>query len=341
MAKKIDIPVGISDFEEIRKKVFYYVNKSCLIKDILDREGTKVTLITRPRRFGKTLGMSMLESLFDITMDSKKLFEGLKISEYPTLCAEWMNQYPIIFVSFRQVDGLDFKGAYDMLTWVISELYKKYSYLLDGDRVGDADKNIARQLMSGNVPLKDIKGSLMLLTRIMHQHYGKKVVLLIDEYDAPVAKANSGGYYEEMLDVIKGLMQVFKDNRALQFAVITGCLKLAKESVFAGTNNFVSDTITNSCLNECFGFVQGEVTQILRDTNLTEKSDEIKEQYDGYHFGDFDVYCPWDVMSHVSELQYNPKSKPVSYWKNTSDNAIIRSFIDYSGNSVTMNCQME
>ena len=333
--RTLNIPVGVSNFEEIRKNGYYYIDKSGLIGELLSRTGTKVTLITRPRRFGKTLGMSMLENFFDIRKDSRALFEGLEIARDQALCDAWMNQYPTIFVSFRQVDGLDFTGAYDMLTWVISELYKKHRYLLDSDRIGTSDKEIAKQLEWGQASLKNTKGSLLLLTRMMQQHYGKPVILLIDEYDVPVAKANSNGYYAEMLDVMKGLLQALKDNQALQFAVVTGCLKIAKESIFTGTNNFVSDTITNSRLNEYFGFVQSEVDQLLKDAGVTEQADSIRRWYDGYHFGDFDVYCPWDVMNYMLELQRDPKAKPISYWKNTSDNAIIRSFIDYAGSTIT------
>lgn len=333
--KLLSIPVGVSDFEEIRRNGYYYVDKSGLIGELLGTTGTKVTLITRPRRFGKTLGMSMLESFFDIQKDNKTLFEGLEIANRHDLCTEWMNQWPTVFVSFRQVDGLNFNSAYDMLTLVISELYKKHLYLLDSDKVDSFDKEIVKQLIQGTASAKDTKGSLMLLTRLMYQQYGKPVILLIDEYDVPVAKANRNGYYEEMLDVMKGLMQALKDNQALCFAVITGCLKIAKESIFTGTNNFISDTITDSRLNEYFGFVQSEVDQILKDADVLDKAENIREWYDGYHFGDFDVYCPWDVMNYLLELQRNPKAKPVSYWKNTSDNAVIRSFIDYAGSNIT------
>ena len=333
--KLLSIPVGVSDFEEIRRNGYYYVDKSGLIGELLGTTGTKVTLITRPRRFGKTLGMSMLESFFDIRKDNKALFEELEIAKRHELCMEWMNQWPTVFVSFRQVDGLNFNSAYDMLTLVISELYKKHLYLLDSDKVDSFDKEIVKQLIQGTASAKDTKGSLMLLTRLMYQQYGKPVILLIDEYDVPVAKANRNGYYEEMLDVMKGLMQALKDNQALCFAVITGCLKIAKESIFTGTNNFISDTITDSRLNEYFGFVQSEVDQILKDADVLDKAESIREWYDGYHFGDFDVYCPWDVMNYLLELQRNPKAKPVSYWKNTSDNAVIRSFIDYAGSNIT------
>ena len=333
--KLLSIPVGVSDFEEIRRNGYYYVDKSGLIGELLSTTGTKVTLITRPRRFGKTLGMSMLESFFDIRKDNKALFEELEIAKRHELCMEWMNQWPTVFVSFRQVDGLNFNSAYDMLTLVISELYKKHLYLLDSDKLDSFDKEIVKQLIQGTASAKDMKGSLMLLTRLMYQQYGKPVILLIDEYDVPVAKANRNGYYEEMLDVMKGLMQALKDNQALCFAVITGCLKIAKGSIFTGTNNFISDTITDSRLNEYFGFVQSEVDQILKDADVLDKAESIREWYDGYHFGDFDVYCPWDVMNYLLELQRNPKAKPVSYWKNTSDNAVIRSFIDYAGSNIT------
>ena len=331
----LNIPVGVSDFEEIRKNGYYYVDKSGLIEELLKTTGTKVTLITRPRRFGKTLGMSMLENFFDIRKDSKEIFDDLEISKNQEFCDKWMNQWPTVFVSFRQVDSLDFAGAYGMLALVISDLYKEHLYLLDSDKITDYDKEIVKQLIRRNASITDTKGSLMLLTRLLQQYYGKPVILLIDEYDVPVAKANAHGYYDEMLDVMKGLMQALKDNQSLRFAVITGCLKIAKESIFTGTNNFVSDTITASRLNEYFGFVQSEVNQILKDADMLDQSDNVKMWYDGYHFGDFDVYCPWDVMNYLLELQRNPNAKPVSYWKNTSDNAIIRSFIDYAGSNIT------
>lgn len=333
--KAMNIPVGVSDFAEIRQNGYYYVDKSGLISALLQTVATKVTLITRPRRFGKTLGMSMLESFFDIRKDSRKLFDGLEISECTELCSQWMNQWPTAFVSFRQVDGLSFSSAYDMFTLVISDLYKKHLYLLESEHVNSFDKKIFERIVGGEASEKEIKGSLLLLTGMMQAHYGKPVILLIDEYDVPVAKANSNGYYQEMQEIMKGLMQALKDNPALRLAVITGCLKIAKESIFTGTNNFVSDTITDSRLNEYFGFVQGEVDQILKDADAQDHADDMKNWYDGYHFGDFDVYCPWDVMNYVLELQRNPNAKPASYWKNTSDNAIIRSFIDYAGSNIT------
>ena len=332
--KGLNIPVGVSDFEKIRSNGYYYIDKSGLIGELL-RAGAEVTLITRPRRFGKTLGMSMLEKFFDIRKDSRELFEGLEISERQDLCSKWMNQWPTVFLSLKSVDGLNFEGAYQQLVYEISLLYQKHDYLLESTALSEQDKFLFKQLRNRQSEKTDVMRSLQLLTRLLEQHYNKKVILLIDEYDVPVAKANNHGYYNEMLDVMKGLMQALKDNTSLRFAVITGCLRIAKESIFTGTNNFVSDTITDSRLSEYFGFMQREVDQILKDEDIEDKADSIKEWYDGYHFGEFDIYCPWDVMNYLLELQRNPKAKPVSYWKNTSDNAIIRSFIDYAGNSIT------
>lgn len=332
--KGLNIPVGVSDFEKIRSNGYYYIDKSGLIGELL-RAGAEVTLITRPRRFGKTLGMSMLEKFFDIRKDSRELFEGLEISERQDLCSKWMNQWPTVFLSLKSVDGLNFEGAYQQLVYEISLLYQKHDYLLESTALSEQDKFLFKQLRNRQSEKTDVMRSLQLLTRLLEQHYNKKVILLIDEYDVPVAKANNHGYYNEMLDVMKGLMQALKDNTSLRFAVITGCLRIAKESIFTGTNNFVSDTITDSRLSEYFGFMQREVDQILKDRDIEDKADSIKEWYDGYHFGEFDIYCPWDVMNYLLELQRNPKAKPASYWKNTSDNAIIRSFIDYAGNSIT------
>lgn len=332
--KNLNIPVGISNFEKIRSGGFYYVDKTGLIAELINA-AAEVTLITRPRRFGKTLGMSMLENFFDIRKDSKKLFEGLEISNKRELCDEWMNQWPVVFLSLKSVDGLDFSSAYQQLVYEIGILYQEHEYLLESAEISEPDKRLFQQLRDRQAGQTDVMRSIQFLVRLLNRHYNKKVILLIDEYDVPVAKANSHGYYNEMLDIMKGMMQALKDNQSLQFAVITGCLKIAKESIFTGTNNFVSDTITNSRLNEYFGFVQSEMNQILKDAEAEAWSDSIRNWYDGYHFGRFDVYCPWDVMNYLLELQRNPEAKPISYWKNTSDNAIIRSFIEYAGSSIT------
>lgn len=333
--QELKIPVGISDFEKIREENYYYIDKSGLIVELLKDRPAEVTLITRPRRFGKTLGMSMLESFFDIRKDTQALFEGLQICDNTELCQEWLNQYPTLFLSFKRVDGLDFSEAYGMLCSVISELCIAHQYLIDSDQVDDYDKAAIRALSEGKADAIEVKNSLQTLTRAMSAYYGKKVILLMDEYDVPIAKASSHGYYQEMLVVMKGIMQALKDNKSLKLAVVTGCLKLAKESIFTGTNNFVSDSITVARFHEYFGFTQSDVDQILEDSDHLEHKAELKDWYDGYRFGESDVYCPWDVMNYVRDLQYNPEAEPASYWKNTSDNAIIRSFIDYAGSNIT------
>ncbi len=323
----INIPVGTSNFAEIRRKGSYFIDKSSLIEQLLKTQSTKVTLITRPRRFGKTLGMSMLSEFFDIQKNSLALFEGLSVMRNEELCRQWMNQYPTLFLSFRSVDGLNFSGAYAQLASVIAELYKKHIYLTESERIQPLDKEQFHRTAAEKADLKGIKNSLLKLTQLMELHYQKSVILIIDEYDVPLAKASEKGYYREMQDAIKGVMQVIKDNNSLEFAVITGCLQIAKESIFTGTNNFVSDTISDTQLNECFGFTQDEVNRLLADTGLAPYAEEVREWYDGYHFGDFDVYCPWDVMNHVQNLLLNPDSKPKNFWENTSDNSIIRTFL--------------
>lgn len=333
--RNLIVPVGISNFKEIRENNYYYVDKSGLIRELLQRAGVKVTLITRPRRFGKTLCMSMLESFFDIREDSRGLFQELEISRQTELCTQWMNQYPTIFVSFRQVDGLDFGGACGMLTGVISGIFNQHIYLKDSAKATDFQKAAFSRIAGGCASEQELKSSLLLLTEMMRDYYGKPVVFLLDEYDVPMAKANDHGYYREMLDLIKGLMLVFKDNPALKLAVITGCLRIARESIFTGTNNFVLDTIQAARLSEYFGFTQPEVDRILNDFEVSDRAHEIKKWYDGYRFGDQDVYCPWDVMNYMLDLQRNPQARPGSYWRNTSDNAIIRSFIDYAGSTIT------
>ena len=335
----LKIPVGISDFAKIQNYGYYYVDKTGLIADLLEKETAEVTLITRPRRFGKTMGMSMLANFFDIRKDSKAMFEGLEISKNAALCSEWMNQWPVLFLTFKDVDGLTFASAKEMLLNRIAAIYNDHSYLLEGTRVQENDRKVFERLadeVSGNPTDAMLKTSIVLLMRLMRNHYGKPIILLIDEYDVPIAKASAKSYYPEMLEVIKGLMSTaLKDNDALRFAVITGCLRIAKESIFTGTNNFVSDTISSSHLNEYFGFTQADVDRLLKDADCQEHADDIKNWYDGYHFGDLDVYCPWDVMNYLRDLQRNPKAKPASYWKNTSDNSIIRSFIDYAGRSIS------
>ena len=333
--QKINISVGVSDFEKIRRDGYYYIDKSGLIRGLLE-SSAEVTLLTRPRRFGKTLGMSMLANFFDITKDSRSLFEGLEIAGYPEICRQWMNQYPVLFLSFKDVDGSSFENALGLLKFTLSQFCDTHAYLADGERITDVQRAIFERLKMQTASLVDIQSSLFIIMKMMQAYYGKPVILLLDEYDVPIAKASSKGYYAEMLEVIKTMLSTsLKDNASLRFAVVTGCLKIAKESIFTGTNNFVSDTITSSRFNEYFGFTQKEVDKILQDANACEHAAQIKEWYDGYHFGDYDIYCPWDVMNFIRDLQFDAKAQPASYWKNTSDNAIIRSFIDYAGSSIT------
>lgn len=332
---EMKIPIGRSGFEDIRRNGYYYIDKSGLIRELLRTDGRQVTLITRPRRFGKTLGMSMLSEFFDIRRENSSLFAGLSITEDKDLCDIWMNKYPTLFLSFKSVDGLNFQKAYDKLTGVISDLYKEHLYLMECDKLDSFNKEMYCQVASQKATQGVMENSLLNLTRMMQTYYGKPVILLIDEYDVPLTKASDNGYYREMLDVMKGIMQVVKDNSALKFAVITGCLRIAKESIFTGTNNFVPDTISDTRLNEYFGFTQKEVDLLLKDARLVNYTTVIKEWYNGYHFGDFDIYCPWDVMNHVERLMLNPNAKPAGYWKNSSDNSIIRLFIDFAGEAIT------
>ncbi len=333
---KRNIPVGVSDFSEIRQNDYYYVDKSELIRELLKTSIAKVTHITRPRRFGKTLAMSMLANFFDIRQKNESLFQGLAVSYDSSLCKEWMNQWPVVFLSLKNIDGLTFSTAYQQLAYEIGLLFEKHKYLLTDEKIGPAEKELFERLKNRSASEVEVSRSLQFLLQLMTQHYGKSAILLLDEYDVPLAKASSNGYYKEMLEIIRAIMiTALKDNPSLCFAVITGCLRISKESIFTGTNNFVSDTITDSHLDEYFGFTQKDVDQLLADTDAQDHADDIKNWYDGYHFGDFDVYCPWDVMNYLRDLQRNPKALPSSYWKNTSNNAIIRSFIDYAGSSIT------
>jgi hypothetical protein len=337
---KINFPIGNSNFADIRANDYYYVDKSGIIKELLSTEGTQITLITRPRRFGKTLVMTMLAEFFDITKDSRSYFAGLNISKDTEIIEKWLNKWPVVYVSLKDVSGIDFNQAYGMLKNTISDLFIKNYYLKDSDKVNEIDKKVFLEIadkVEGRPSDDQIKTSLALLMRMLKAHYGRPVILLIDEYDVPLAKASEDKeHYKRMLDIMKAMLSsAIKDNQTLKLGVITGCLRIAKESIFTGTNNFVSDTISDTRLNEYFGFTQSEVDKILTEAKLEYASEEIKKWYDGYHFGEFDVYCPWNVMNYINSLQNNPKAKPVGYWKNSSDNMIIRSFIDYAKGSIT------
>ena len=328
------VGVGKSDFEELRESGNYYVDKTELIYELVNDTDNKVTLFTRPRRFGKTLMMSMMENFFSIRKDSKNLFEGLAITNHEDFCKEWMNQYPVLFVSFKDAEADTFDSAYKMLETSIADLCKKLSNITDSELVNQADIDVFNRLMYQKAEEQDIKNSLKTIMRMMKAVYGKKVILLIDEYDVPLAKASEkntakNGYYSKMLDIIKGIMSTaLKDNEFLQFAVITGCLRIAKESIFTGTNNFASYSVLDERFSRYFGFLEDEVETMLEAADRKEAAKNIKEWYDGYVFGNSYVYCPWDVINHISALRYKRTAKPKNYWKNTSHNGILLTFIE-------------
>lgn len=330
------VGVGREDFDLLRKSGGYYVDKTELIYDLVHHAGNAVTLFTRPRRFGKTLNMSMLESFFDINRDSRSVFEGLDIVRHEAFCGEWMNQYPVLFISFKDVDGLDFESAYSQLLSVLSDYCKAAVHQLDTSRADPADMEIFERLRFQKASLSDVKGALKTIMRMMAAACGKPVILLIDEYDVPLSRASEKNtaqnrYYEQMLDVIKGMLSIsLKTNEFLKFAVITGCLRIAKESVFTGTNNFASFSVLDDRFSRYFGFTQQEVDRLLDAAGLMDKAETFRVWYDGYVFGNTSVYCPWDVVSYVSELLYNPSAKPKNYWRNTSSNSVVRDFVNHA-----------
>ena len=330
---KLKMPIGISDFETIRKRNAYYVDKSSLISELINSMSA-VTLFTRPRRFGKTLTMSMLESFFNIEKNSKNLFDGLEISKNEALCAAWMNEYPVISLTFKEIEGLDFETAYEYLKEVLADLFSQYPFLIDEASTAENDKELFYNLQNCSATKAGVKKSLKLLVKLLFNYYGKPVILLLDEYDVPLAKAADNGYYNEMLDIMRGILQVLKDNNNLAFAVITGCLRISKESIFTGTNNFKINTITSKRFNEYFGFTEREVKELLQDINASSQYDKVKEWYDGYNFGGVEIYCPWDVINYADDFINEDKIEPSCYWNNTSGNTIIRSFIDRFSNEI-------
>ena len=321
------LPVGIENFEEIRTEGFYYVDKTGLIRDLLNNWG-KVNLFTRPRRFGKTLNMSMLKSFFEIGAD-RTLFDGLAISRETTLCEAYMGKFPVVFVSLKGVDGLTFEDAYGMLRRILRSEVFRLSFLAESKKVLDKEKAAFERFLNEQDTLDDVQESLKMLSSLLYQHYGQKTILLIDEYDVPLDKAFQHGYYKEMVALIRSLFgQALKTNDYLQFAVLTGCLRVSKESIFTGLNNFKVLSITDSRFDEHFGFTDAEVQTLLDDYNLTAHYGETKEWYDGYRFGSVDVYCPWDVINHVDRLCGEPNAEPQAYWINTSGNDLVRRFVD-------------
>ena len=332
MSKSLKLPVGIENFKEIRTEGFYYVDKTKLIKQLLEQWG-KVNLFTRPRRFGKTLNMSMLQCFFEIGTDPA-LFDGLFISQNKDLCETYLGKFPVIFLSLKNVDGLTFDEARYHLSELIGMEAERFQFLLDSDRLSDNDKKKYHALIDlseGHYSMDKgiLTSSLQILSQLLSKHYNQKTIILIDEYDVPLDKAFQHSYYTEMVSLIRGLLgQALKTNDFLQFAVLTGCLRVSKESIFTGLNNFKVLSISDARFDEQFGFTNFEVTQILNTYHLEEHLQETKEWYDGYRFGDADVYCPWDVINHVDRLCGDPKASPQSYWINTSGNDLVKRFID-------------
>ena len=330
MENRLKLPVGIENFEEIRRNQYYYIDKTKLIEQLFDSLG-KVSLFTRPRRFGKTLNMSMLKSFFEIGTDPS-LFDGLYISKNQDLCKQHLGQYPVVFLSLKGVEGLSFSEARRRCIQLIKREAERFYVLKDSQRLLDIDKKRYRELLEMKDQPEEVEiimSSIKTLSDLLYKHYRKKAVILIDEYDVPLDKAFQYGYYREMLHFIRGLLgEVLKTNDSLAFAVLTGCLRISKESIFTGLNNFKILSITDTRFDEQFGFTDTEVRTLLSDYQMKDRFAEVKEWYDGYHFGNADVYCPWDVVNFVDRAKDDREAKPEAYWVNTSGNDLVKRFID-------------
>lgn len=332
MAEQIKLPVGVDRFEEIRREGFYYVDKTSLIAQLLESRG-EVNLFTRPRRFGKTLNMTMLRSFFEIGTD-ETLFDGLAIQKNKKLCEAYLGKYPVVFLSLKGVDGLNFEQAKYRLTELIGMEAERFHFLGESERLTENEKQRYRSLIhlsKGQYTMNTeiLTSALQVLSMLLYRHYGRQTIILIDEYDVPLDKAFQHGYYREMVSLIRGIFgQALKTNEFLKFAVLTGCLRISKESIFTGLNNFKVLSITDPRFDEQFGFTDEEVKKLLQAYQLEEHLEETKQWYDGYHFGDADVYCPWDVINHVDRLLAEPNAEPQSYWINSSGNDLVKRFID-------------
>lgn len=332
--KNLKLPIGIDDFEKLRKNDFYYIDKTGLIKDLLDNWG-EVNLFTRPRRFGKSLNMSMLQSFFSVDTDPS-VFKGLKIMNEEALCEKYMGQYPVISISLKGIYGQTYETAYKMAIRVMNEAASGMEYLLESTRLSENDKDSFRELLKRDMDETVLFGSLRELSRLLEKHHDRNTIILIDEYDVPLAKAFENGYYEQMTFLIRNLFeQALKSNRSLKFAVLTGCMRISKESIFTGLNNPKIRSIADVEFDEYFGFTDAEVRNLLQYYELMDHYDIVKEWYDGYRFGNIDVYCPWDVLNYCDTLRSNPDALPQNYWINTSSNDVVRVFIEQSDNGTT------
>ncbi len=330
MAEFIKLPVGIENFEKIRRDGFYYVDKTGLIEQLLNNWG-EVNLFTRPRRFGKTLNMSMLKCFFEIGTD-QSLFEGLYISKNKALCDAYMGKYPVISISLKGVNADSYENARNLLKRIVMEEAKMHRIIMSGNRLDDIDKAEYMSLVTGDMGEDTLVYSMKTLTALLEKYYEKKVIVLIDEYDVPLAKANENGYYDQMVLLVRNLFEnVLKTNSSLKFAVLTGCLRVAKESIFTGLNNFKTNSILDEEYDETFGFVDDEVKEMLHYYGQDTHYETVKEWYDGYRFGNADVYCPWDVINYCDAHRRNPMLPPENYWTNTSGNDVLKHFIESAG----------
>lgn len=330
MAGLKKLPIGIENFEEMRREDFYYVDKSHVIEQLLTQWG-KVNLFTRPRRFGKSLNMSMLQSFFEIGKD-KTLFDGLRISDNQELCEKYQGKFPVVSVSLKGINGATYEEARRFLIKTINEEARRLSVLSDSTELDETDHELLIQLKKKEMTNDSLVYSIRELTELLEKHYGRKVIVLIDEYDVPLAKANENGYFDEMVLLIRNLFEnALKTNSSLKFAVLTGCLRIAKESIFTGLNNFKVYSITDKSFDETFGFTDAEVRELLRYYGQEKYYETVKEWYDGYRFGNVDVYCPWDVINFCSDHLADPGLEPKNYWANTSGNSVISHFIDSVG----------
>ena len=340
------LPIGIEFFDEMIKNQYYYVDKTGMISELL-RSGGKVTLFTRPRRFGKSLNMSMLKNFFSLQGD-KRIFNELQISRDKQVCEEYMGKFPVISISLKSVDGFAYGNAYEMLCATIGNEAMKFQYLMDSTKLTDREKEQYGLLIKGGdrIPFEmdevTLTGSLKTLSLLLEKHHGKQTVLLIDEYDVPLSKASEHGYYKEMAMLIRKLFeQVLKTNESLKLAVLTGCMRISKESIFTGLNNFEVLSVADVRFDEYFGFTDQEVRKLLEYYHLSDKYQQVKEWYDGYQFGNVEVYCPWDVMNYCVTLLADPNAEPQNYWINTSSNEAVRRFIRESDNSGTIRREIE
>ena len=332
--------IGEEFFRDLREGNCYYADKTEILYELIEESPSKVTLFTRPRRFGKTLMLDMIENFFNITKDSQEIFKGLNITKHKEFCDKYMNKYPVIFISLKEVEGYDFESAYKKFAGVISKFCKSVSNLIDNEKINDNDRDVFKKLETMTADRAQITSALDTLMRMLYTIYGKKVIVLIDEYDVPISKAynkDKNDYYPKMVSLIREFLnEALKTNQYLQYGLLTGCLRISKESIFTGVNNFKTYSILNEKFSSYFGFTENEVKDILAKISCSDKLPVVKEWYDGYIFGDNHMYCPWDVINYAADLSYNNAALPQNYWQNTSSNDVIAQFIDMANDGIKL-----